>query len=481
MKSIARSEKGATAMLMVMAFMALAVPLVTSMLGLSSVLSIDSRIKTGILKRQYCALGAVEYVRYLTLDPQTWADWWAAHPDGTETMSPCADGAPNGIIITITSDPNSPAVTDEDDAPDNLFLMPPPAYSSRRIQPVKTVETTDEFLSADKTPFTYTITLTNRSDSGVNLNKIHDALPPGLQYDCAGTSTILLPDGVTQQTWAPDPDPGGEGCPTGQETVWNVNSLPPLQSGESVVLTFQATRSGAILADGNYCNEAWAEPGDENTTTGKTATVKVGLVAEDYNVCVGSDAGVAVKKRVTNIQGVIPSGSSPPNETYQLEVEYTITMENLGAIPLNLGPSGPTSYGMRDLLPLGFCYVASSATYQAVSLDDPQVNIPGGNTLCPDSDTRQQLDWDFTGQILSGEIRTLTYTASAVTTAGAYWSDLLVNFSEFSGPPTYTWPTAAIIVRDHFDVVATLDGKSIVNFDLSVGSGSGTIDGYVID
>ncbi|MCI0896647.1 MAG: hypothetical protein J4N84_17270, partial [Chloroflexi bacterium] len=66
-------------------------------------------------------------------------------------------------------------------------------------------------------------------------------------------------------------------------------------------------------------------------------------------------------------------------------------------------------------------------------------------------------------------------------TAGAYWSDLLVNFSEFSGPPTYTWPTAAIIVRDHFDVVATLDGKSIVNFDLSVGSGSGTIDGYVID
>ena len=77
----------------------------------------------------------------------------------------------------------------------------------------------------------------------------------------------------------------------------------------------------------------------------------------------------------------------------------------------------------------------------------------------------------------------MTYTASAVAMAGAYWSDLLVNFSEFSGPPTYTWPTAAIIVRDHFDVVATLYGQSIVNFDLSVGSGagSGAIDGYVID
>jgi len=136
---------------------------------------------------------------------------------------------------------------------------------------------------------------------------------------------------------------------------------------------------------------------------------------------------------------------------------------------------------MRDLLPLGFCYVASSATYQGVYLEDPQVNIPGGNKLCPDSDTRQQLDWDFTDQILSGDIRTLTYTASAVAQAGAYWSDLLVNFSEFSGASTYTWPTAAIIVRDHFDIVATLDGKSIVNFDLSVGSGSGSIDGFVID
>ena len=481
MKRIAGSEKGAMAMLLVIAFMALAVPLVTSSLGLSSMLTTDSRVKTGILKRQYCALAAVEYVRYLTLEPQIWADWWAAHPDGTETIYPCADGALNGIIISMTSDPDSPPVTDENDAPDDLFLMPSPAYSNRRIQPVKTVETTDDSVSADKTPFTYTITLTNRSDSSVNLNKIHDDLPPGLQYNCAGTSTILLADGVTQQTLVPDPDPGGEGCPTGQEVVWNVSSLPPLQSRGSVVLTFQATRAGAILADGNYCNEAWAEPGDDNTTTGKTASVKVGSVAEGYDVCVGSDAGVIVKKRVTNIQGVIPSGSSPPSDTYQLQVEYTITMENVGAVPLNLGPSGATSYGMRDLLPLGFCYAASSATYQGLSQVDPQLNIPGGNKLCPDPDTRQQLDWDFADQIPSGETRTLTYTASAVAPEGDYWSDLLVNFSEFSDPPTYTWPTAAIVVRDHFDVVATLDGRSIVNFDLSVGPGSGSIDGYVID
>ena len=162
-------------------------------------------------------------------------------------------------------------------------------------------------------------------------------------------------------------------------------------------------------------------------------------------------------------------------------MEYTITLENVGAGPLNLGPSGTTSYGMRDLLPLGFCYVALSVTYQGLPLDEPQVNIPGGNKLCPDPDTRQQLDWDFTDQIPSGETRTLTYTATAVAPGGVYWSDLLVNIVEIPGSSTYTWPTAAIIVRDHFDVVATLDGRSIVNFDLSMGSGSGAVDAFVID
>ena len=62
-----------------------------------------------------------------------------------------------------------------------------------------------------------------------------------------------------------------------------------------------------------------------------------------------------------------------------------------------------------------------------------------------------------------------------------FWCDLLVNIVEIPGSSTYTWPTAAIIVRDHFDVVATLDGRSIVNFDLSVGSDSDAVDGFVID
>ena len=44
---------------------------------------------------------------------------------------------------------------------------------------------------------------------------------------------------------------------------------------ESVVLTFEVDRSGAQLADGDYCNEAGAEPGDDNTRTGVAAPVTV--------------------------------------------------------------------------------------------------------------------------------------------------------------------------------------------------------------
>ena len=172
-------------MLMVIGFMLLGVTLITSNLRLSSVLSTDSRVKHDIMNRQYCALGVIEYVRYLTQDAQRWADWWEAHPDGTETATPCGDGAPGGIDIALTGDPDAAPVTSDEDQLEGASLYPPPAYSSRKIQPVKTVTTTDEAVSADKTPFTYTITLTNRDDSSISLNKIHDNLAPGSSSNAA--------------------------------------------------------------------------------------------------------------------------------------------------------------------------------------------------------------------------------------------------------------------------------------------------------
>ena len=121
-----------------------------------------------------------------------------------------------------------------------------------------------------------------------------------------------VPDGVTQQTVAPDPDEGQTGCPLDRHIVWNVTLLPTLQPYESVVLTFGADRSGALLSDGNYCNEAWAEPGDDNTKTGMTAAVKVGSVAEDNDVCEGTEPGAKVTKIVSQIVDAVPTGSPYP-------------------------------------------------------------------------------------------------------------------------------------------------------------------------
>ena len=87
----------------------------------------------------------------------------------------------------------------------------------------------------------------------------------------------------------------------------------------------------------------------------------------------------------------------------------------------------------RDLLPLEYCYVASSTLYNGQNPGDPKTNIPKGNKPCPDPNTRQRLDWDFTDQIPSGATSIMTYRAGATVSRGDYWSDLQANFAEFSG------------------------------------------------
>ena len=56
-KNLLHSQEGALGMILVIGFMALAVPLVTSSLFMSSAISRDSQVKNDIMKRQYAALG----------------------------------------------------------------------------------------------------------------------------------------------------------------------------------------------------------------------------------------------------------------------------------------------------------------------------------------------------------------------------------------------------------------------------------------
>ena len=57
MRRLLRQERGGVAILMALAFMLFSVPVVSSALGLANVLTIDSTVKTDILRRQYCSLG----------------------------------------------------------------------------------------------------------------------------------------------------------------------------------------------------------------------------------------------------------------------------------------------------------------------------------------------------------------------------------------------------------------------------------------
>ncbi len=52
-------------MIMVIAFMALSIPLITGSLAFASTLGRDSVVKTEILKRQYSALGGSQWGDYL--------------------------------------------------------------------------------------------------------------------------------------------------------------------------------------------------------------------------------------------------------------------------------------------------------------------------------------------------------------------------------------------------------------------------------
>ena len=62
-------------MLIVIGFMGLSIPIITSALGLAGTFSTDSQVKNRIAKSQYSAIAVAEYVRFLFSDPEQWDDW----------------------------------------------------------------------------------------------------------------------------------------------------------------------------------------------------------------------------------------------------------------------------------------------------------------------------------------------------------------------------------------------------------------------
>ncbi|MBI4339819.1 MAG: isopeptide-forming domain-containing fimbrial protein [Chloroflexi bacterium] len=410
-----RGQQG-TALPLAIAFIALAVPIVTAALGLASALSSDSRVKTGILKSQYCVMGADQYALYRLAYEVGYAVGLVIGVPSTSTVA--LDSQECTVTVMKLSEPN-------------MSPPPPPADNSRRFQTTKTVLPTTA-LPGVLTTFTYTILAENRDDQEENLQKIHDSLPPGFSY--VPGSTLLV-----------DPDSGpytSDPSVAGQELTWNLSSLGiRLQPGESRTLVFRAQAS---VGAGNYCNEAWVEPGGKKTASPKTPAVVVVVGSPSTNLCEGP--ATKLTKAVTP---AVQSANSPTTFT------YTITIESLGTAVLHLSL-------LRDLLPAGFLYAPASTSGDMTSADPATTLFQG----------RQRLDWAFspTYEVQPGEIRTLTFQAQATLVSGDYYNDVWATFDEISDA-VYSWPTALVQVMGVFQTEAT-DGRSTVSSEVWIGDSS---------
>lgn len=397
MKRLVGGESG-VAMIMVLAFIALAGAAVPASLAVASSLAVDSRVKTEILKEQYAAIGADQYSTYRML----------YEPGYTDTL---VSGVPDTFTVTLNGIDVITSITMYASSTSN-----PPAGSSdnnRRLQTTKVASPTTA-LADTLTTYTYTITVENRSESAESINKVYDQLPAGMTYVTGSTSGMTV----------------AEPSASGQQLEWNVVAEGiNLAQGQSATLSFDVQ---GTLAEGLYCNEAWVTPGGPKTSTGKTAFITVGTPASP--LCSGP--AVTVTKTVDK-----PVVLADTFETFT----YTITVDNIGTDGLNVDK-------VEDLLPAGFAYLAGSTTGNFTTSDPSTTLIQG----------RERLIWNFNPTVLvpSDTVSTLTFQATATAPPGIYPNEAWIVLTQFSND-AYTWPTAEVRAMGAYGTNATAGNTSV--------------------
>ena len=365
MRTIHLGEKGAS-LIIVLAFMALAVPLVTATLGLASTVSIDSRLKTARMKSHYNTIGAAEHAMYRLLYEAGYVNSLPLNQPVSYTIA--LNGTDVEVTVTKTNEP-PPAPT-----------VPVPE-SGRELRTESTVQpqTANPGLL---TTFTFEITVFNMSSTNMTLDTIYDQLHSGFSY-VSGSSI-----GITTN------DPLDEG----DILKWqDLNYTTPPEG--SVTLTFQAS---ATSTEGVYCNETYVDPGGRSkTTSGLTAQITVG--SPGATLCDG--AGADLTKSV--IPAIIPSQTAGT-------FAYSISVENTGDVPLNLS-------SLRDLLPAGFTYVSGSSA--GITSANPSVSNASGRweltwAISP------------TLVLQPRETKTEVFQATATPASGQYYNDTWAIFDE---------------------------------------------------
>ncbi len=352
------TDQQGIATLLVLGFMVLVVPAMVAALSFVATASTTTRVERQNTLGLYNAIGGVDHALYKLEYDATYFP--SLIPDVPDTYSINLNTSTVDIIVERLT---------------NADVDPPEASfdQNQRLRALKAVSPAT--VAADTlTTYSYTVTVLNGDTVAHGVNQIIDLLPPGFTYD-TGTTTGVTTDEPTI---------------TGQEAEWDIASLGILiQPQDSIVLNFDAT---ATLAEGVYCNEAWVQPGNENTTSGKSAKITAGSPASA--VCAG--AWVDLTKVVT------PTSAIAGDET---TFTYLITLDNVGQVDVNISQ-------VRDFLPGGFDYQTGTTTGN-MTTSDPAINV-----------AQNRLTWSFTPSALvaSGTTATIQFDAKATVAPAIYWN-----------------------------------------------------------
>ena len=352
MRSPLIGATGGVAILMALALMAFGVPVITAALRLASTLAIDSRVKSEILDRHYCAVGVDEYVRYIALDGARWLAWLALD-EADQKIAFCDSPVP--LTVTQGASPG--------DSPD---------YSFQQIQSAFKEVTPNQATPNTLTTFTYTITVKNQGTGTIALEQVVDFLPPLFQYS---NNTTL---GITTNNPTISIDAGDQHCGNKPDQLtWVFSPGINIAAQEVQTLTFQAT---GTLPDGIYYNKvsmtyrpAWDTNTTVDTHTPYTSEITVG----GGGTKCGFNLELLVRKKVTDVRILAPG---------ETEITYTISVENVttNALPVTK---------MIDLLPPGFIYQTGSSS--GITSADP-TSVPNPCSQPPDIAALQRctLAWE---------------------------------------------------------------------------------------
>jgi uncharacterized repeat protein (TIGR01451 family) len=308
-RALARLIKGerGNAMILVLGFMALTIPVVTGALAFSATASNSARVASADTASSFTAAAASDY-----------AVFKLAHVAGfKETL---ADGTPYNEVLPINGEDAVISWTRRLGPGATTPPAPPTVFTTTKI-----VDTTSVAANTPTT-VTYTLEVTNVGAAPAIVDEIRDGLPPYVDY-VSNTTT-----GATTANPTKTVHDSGHGWVLFRNLVWDLGvELAPL---ESLSISFNAEIDAP---DGHYCNLAWANPGGQDAGSGATAKIQAGTPAT--TLC--DNETVAARKTVTP-----EFASSGVSTTFR----YRIELENLSAIQQEI-------FRLVDLLPPGIIIV----------------------------------------------------------------------------------------------------------------------------